>query len=145
MRHSCCVALLLAYGMPCVTELLGAHGLTSAKRVAGTISKVTRPASAPSPVLRQPAQHAPETLPPDNYLGPAAGKMTVYENLKKLQYDLFRAEERSKHAEAVQKDMERKHRIYADNVRRVKGAHATCCLRNTRMHVWPVGAGQAHN
>ena len=51
--------------------------------------------------------------------------MTVYENLKKLNYDLVRAEERSKHAAAVRQDMERKQRIYEENVRRVKGAQIT--------------------
>lgn len=61
-------------------------------------------------------------LPPDNFLGPSMGKMTVYDNLKKLQYDLFRAEEKAKHVEAVKADMDRKHRIYVDNVMRVKGA-----------------------
>jgi hypothetical protein len=60
-------------------------------------------------------------LPPDNFLGPASGKMTVYENLKKLSYDLTRAEERARHTQAVQDDMARKHRIYAENVQRVRG------------------------
>jgi hypothetical protein len=47
--------------------------------------------------------------------------MTVYENLKRLSYDLNRAEERARHTQAVKDDIARKHRIYAENVQRVKG------------------------
>jgi hypothetical protein len=81
-----------------------------------------RPATAPSPLHRPPARTHTAILPPDNYLGPATGKVTVHENLKKLKYDLFRAEERCKHAQAVKEDMARKHRIYEDSVCRVRGA-----------------------
>lgn len=84
------------------------------------LNKIPRPVSAPSPQPRPPTASG-NVLPPDSYLGPAMGKMTVYDNLKKLQYDLFRAEEKAKHVEAVKADMDRKHRIYVDNVMRVKG------------------------
>jgi hypothetical protein len=87
---------------------------------AGTIDKLPRPHSAPSPVPRPPANDN-GVLPHDAYLGPAAGKVTVYESLKRLNYDLGRAEERARHAEAVKQDMERKAKLYAENVRRVKG------------------------
>lgn len=91
------------------------------------LQKIPRPCSAPSPQPRPPSGTTGNVLPADNYLGPAMGKMTVYDNLKKLQYDLFRAEEKAKHVEAVKADMDRKHRIYVDNVMRVKGG---------RVHLW---------
>ena len=87
-----------------------------------SVGKMPRPASAPSPAHRRPAAASAAVRPGDAYLGPAAGKMTVYENLRKLNYDLVRAEERSKHADAVRADMARKQRIYEENVLRVKGA-----------------------
>ena len=86
------------------------------------LQKIPRPCSAPSPLPR-PRTATGNVLPADNYLGPAMGKTTVYDNLKKLQYDLFRAEEKAKYVEAVKTDMDRKHRIYVENVMRVKGAH----------------------
>lgn len=99
------------------------HNTTTYQSCAGApFSKMPRPASAPSPAARRPTGRAGGVLPPDQFLGPTAGKQTVYETVKKLNYDLFRAEERSKHVEAVKEEMTRKHRIYEENVQRVKGA-----------------------
>lgn len=36
-----------------------------------------------------------QVIPPDNYLGPAAGKMTVYEQHAKLLFELSRAQARA--------------------------------------------------
>ena len=90
--------------------------------------------------MRRPA--AGGVLPPDNYLGPSAGKQTVYETVKKLNYDLFRAEERSKHAQAVKDDMARKHRIYEENVQRVKGSPPSAA-RNWCPHLCAAGQKRA--
>eukprot|EP00892_Ulva_mutabilis_P005760 jgi/Ulvmu1/3556/UM166_0010.1 len=83
------------------------------------MQKLPRPSSAPSPLPRRPTSG--RTLPPDNFLGPVAGKQTVYESLKRLKYDLGRAQERARHVEAVKLDLERKHNIYQESVSRVKG------------------------
>jgi hypothetical protein len=96
------------------------RGLNHCCCAAVPLQKLPRPCSAPSPQPRPPTATG-NLLPADNCLGPAAGKVTVYDNLKKLQYDLFRAEEKAKQVEAVKIDLQRKHRIYVDDVQRVKG------------------------
>lgn len=55
-----------------------------------------------------------------------------YENLKRLKYDLGRAQERARHVEAVKLDLERKHRIYKENVSRVKGT--TCAIDDSSVY-----------
>jgi hypothetical protein len=104
----------------------------SAGRILGVpIGKMARPCTAPSPRPRPPRAEGSGVLPPDNYLGPAAGKMTVYENLKRLQYDLVRAEEKARQVEAVKEDLTRKHRIYVDGAARIKGESASLQFRRT--------------
>ena len=104
--------------------------MLKAKKFTGVIADLSkglhmlpRPPSAPSPLPRRPASAGAGVRPGDAYLGPSAGKMTVYENLKKLNYDLFRSEEKAKHAQSIAKDMSQKQRIYEDAVLRVKGAY----------------------
>ena len=44
---------------------------------------------------RRPASASPAVIPPDSYLGPAAGKVTVYEQRSKLLFELDRAAARA--------------------------------------------------
>ncbi|GAX78078.1 hypothetical protein CEUSTIGMA_g5520.t1 [Chlamydomonas eustigma] len=53
----------------------------------------TRAASQERP--RRPASASPQIIPPDPYLGPASGKMTVYEQRAKLLFELDRAAARA--------------------------------------------------
>ena len=46
-------------------------------------------------ISRRPASAGPNVIPPEPYLGPAVGKITVYEQRAKLLYQLDKARHRA--------------------------------------------------
>lgn len=75
-------------------------------------------------------------LPVPEHAAPEQQAWCRYESLKRLKYDLGRAQERARHVEAVKLDLEQKHRIYKENVARVQGMYKHALELGPRHHDW---------
>ena len=70
---------------------------------------------------RMPASASSNVIPPDGYLGPAQGKMTVYEQRARIIYELDRATNKAAQHGAVIEQLERMKGLTGEEVKRLRG------------------------
>ncbi|GIL50691.1 hypothetical protein Vafri_6801 [Volvox africanus] len=89
-----------------------------------------RPASArpgaltmppPPPGARRPASASRSVIPPDPFLGPAMGKVTVYEQRAKLLFELDRAQARAEQHRALAEQLRYTATLSSDEVAHIRG------------------------
>lgn len=70
---------------------------------------------------RRPASASPQVIPPDPYLGPALGKVTVYEQRAKLLFELDRAEARAAQHRALAEQLHHTAHLSSEEVAHLRG------------------------
>ncbi len=76
----------------------------------------------PAEVPRRPASATrPGLIPPDGYLGPALGKVTVYEQRSKLLFELDRAAARAAQHRAIAEQLQHTAQLSAEEVAHLRG------------------------
>ncbi|GMH39038.1 hypothetical protein BSKO_06936 [Bryopsis sp. KO-2023] len=80
-----------------------------------------RPQSAPMDRPRRPASASSKVIPPDSHLGPAHGKITVYEQRSKLMFEIDRAQARAAHKHTIAWNMLRNATFDEEEVKRLCG------------------------
>lgn len=68
-----------------------------------------------------PASASSHVIPPDGHLGPAQGKMTVYEQRARIIYELDRAANKAAQHGAVIEQLERMKGLTSEEVKRLRG------------------------
>jgi len=91
----------------------------SSARRSGSRPSSSRP--APQEYPRRPASASPAVIPPDAYLGPALGKITVYEQRAKLLFELDRAAARAAQHKTLSEQLNHMANLSEDEVAKLRG------------------------
>ncbi|KAG2490066.1 hypothetical protein HYH03_011531 [Edaphochlamys debaryana] len=108
---------------------------------------------------RRPASASRSVIPPDNYLGPALGKVTVYEQRARLLFDLDRAQARAEQHRALAEQLQHNANLSKEEVAHIRGmlqdiekknraafgATGTAVDSSARIPWRHVGPGSKHN
>ena len=75
---------------------------------------------------RRPASASPAVIPPDNFLGPATGKVTVYEQRSKLLFELDRAAARAAQHKSLADQLLHTANLSEEEVFKLRGMLQVC-------------------